>query len=173
VHLVGKGRLGSSLALLAFDSLALLGAVEARGIAAARAADIGSGAGFPGLVWKIVRPRMEMTLFERRLKPQVFLERTVIKLGLSGIAVVGEDAAYAAEAGAFDLVASKAAGRLDEMLPLAERLLAPGGAYATLKGCAWEGEMPELIQSAMKLEAAVELPEGRGAALIFRKSPPK
>jgi 16S rRNA (guanine527-N7)-methyltransferase len=173
VHLVGKGSLGSSLGLLVLDSLALLGAVEARGIAAARAADIGSGAGFPGLVWKIVRPRMAVTLYERRLKPQLFLERTVIKLGLAGIAVVGEDAANAAEAGTFDLVASKAAGRLDEMLPLAERLLAPGGAYATLKGRAWEGELPERIQSAMRLEAAVELPERRGAALIFRKSLPK
>jgi 16S rRNA (guanine527-N7)-methyltransferase len=171
MHLVGKGRLGSSLELLVLDSLALLGAVEASGITARKSADIGSGAGFPGLVWKIARPRMEMTLFERRLKPQLFLERTVAKLGLAGISVIGDDAANCAAAGSFDLVASKAAGRLDKMLPLAERLLVPGGAYATLKGRAWKSEVPERLRSSMALEAAVDLPERRGAALIFRKIP--
>jgi len=171
VHLVGKGRLGSSLELLVLDSLALLGAVEARGIAAEKAADVGSGAGFPGLVWKIVRPGIEMTLFERRLKPQIFLERTIMKLGLGGIAVVGDDAGNAAEPGTFDIVTSKAAGRLDEMLPLAERLLSPGGTYATLKGRGWERELAGNSQSSMRMEAAIELPEKRGAALIFRKTP--
>ncbi len=171
VHLVGKGKLGSSLELLVLDSAALLRAVESIGIAAGKAADIGSGAGFPGIVWKILRPSMQMTLFERRLKPQLFLERAVATLGLSGIAVVGDDAASAAEAGAFDLVASKAAGRLGEMLPLAERLLAADGAYATLKGRAWKGEMPERLPSSMRLEAAIDLPEKRGAAVIFRKTP--
>lgn len=171
MHLVGKGRLGSSIELLVLDSLALLGAVESSGIAAGRAADIGSGAGFPGLVWKIVRPKMEMTLFERRLKPQLFLERTVAKLGLAGISVIGDDAANSADAGSFDLVASKAAGRLAEMLPLAERLLVPGGAYATLKGRTWKSEVPERLKSSMSLAAAVDLPEKRGTAVIFRKIP--
>jgi 16S rRNA (guanine527-N7)-methyltransferase len=171
MHLVGKGRLGSVIEVLALDSLSLLIAVEASRIAAGRAADIGSGAGFPGLVWKIVRPRMQMTLFERRLKPQLFLERTVATLGLAGISVIGDDAANCADAGSFDLVASKAAGRLDEMLPLAERLLVPGGGYATLKGRAWKSEVPERFQSSMELVSAVELPEKRGTALIFRKKP--
>jgi 16S rRNA (guanine527-N7)-methyltransferase len=171
MHLVGKGSLGISLELLVLDSLSLLNAVESSGIGACKAADIGSGAGFPGLVWKIVRPSMEMTLFERRLKPQLFLERTVATLRLSGIAVVGGDAANCAEAGSFGIVASKAAGRLDKMLPIAERLLAPGGVYATLKGRAWKGELPEASRSSMKLESAIELPEKRGAAVIFRKNP--
>ena len=133
-------------------------------------ADIGSGAGFPGLVWKIVRPRLDLTLFERRLKPQLFLERIVAQLGLKGITVVGEDAASCREAGAFDLVVSKAAGRLASILPLADRLLAPGGAYITVKGRSWESELPRSAQAPLRLESAVELPEKRGAALVFRKS---
>jgi len=172
IHLVGKGRLGSSLELLVFDSLALLKAAEERGLAAGRVADIGSGAGFPGLVWKIVRPGLDLTLFERRLKPQLFLERIVTQLGLEGIAVVGEDAAKCSETGAFDLVVSKAAGRLGDMLPLAGALLGSKGAYVTIKGGAWKSEMPERSRSAMHLEAAIELPEKRGTALIFRKDAP-
>jgi 16S rRNA (guanine527-N7)-methyltransferase len=169
IHLVGKGSLGSSLELLLVDSLALLRAAERSGISAEKVADIGSGAGFPGLAWKIVRPEIDMTLFERRLKPQSFLARTIARLGLEGVVVIGEDAARAGTAGAFDLVASKAAGRLTGILPLAERLLSPGGAYITIKGRAWEREVPRRARSAMRLETAVELPEGRGTALIFRK----
>ena len=169
MHLVGKGRLGSTLELLVFDSLALLNAAEASGIAAGRVADIGSGAGFPGLVWKIVRPRLDLTLFDRRLKPQLFLERVVAQLGLKGITVIGEDAANCKEAGTFELVVSKAAGRLASILPLADRLLAPGGAYLTVKGRSWEGEMPRNVQSSLRLESVVELPEERGSAVVFRK----
>jgi len=172
MHLVGKGRLGSTLELLVFDSLALLNAAEASGIAAGRVADIGSGAGFPGLVWKIVRPRLDLTLFDRRLKPQLFLERVVVQLGLKGITVIAEDAANCKEAGTFELVVSKAAGRLASILPLADRLLAPGGAYLTVKGRSWEGEMPRNVQSSLRLESVVELPEERGSAVLFRKSPP-
>jgi 16S rRNA (guanine527-N7)-methyltransferase len=109
MHLVGKGRFGTSLELLVFDSLTMLTAAGESGLAASRVADIGSGAGFPGVVWKIIRPRLDLTLFERRLKPQLFLERVVLRLGLKGITVFGEDAAKCKEAGAFDLVISKAA----------------------------------------------------------------
>jgi len=171
MHLVGKGCLGSSLELLVLDSLAMLNAADESGSAASRVADIGSGAGFPGLVWKIVRPRLDLTLFERRLKPQLFLERVVVRLGLKDITVIGEDAADCKEAGTFDLVISKAAGRLASILPLADRLLGPGGAYVTVKGRSWESEMPQRLQSPMRLESVIELPEKRGMALVFRKSP--
>ena len=170
MHLVGKGCLGSSLELLLLDSLALLRVVDEYVPAPKRAADIGSGAGFPGLVWKMVRPEFDMTLFERRLKPQLFLERAIAQLDLKGITVIGEDAARSREACVFDLVTSKAAGRLGGILPLAERLLVPGGAYVTIKGRSWEKEMPQRSQSSMRLEISVELPEKRGIALIFRKN---
>jgi 16S rRNA (guanine527-N7)-methyltransferase len=172
MHLVGKGRFGTSVDLLVFDSLALLKAAGQSGLAAGRVADIGSGAGFPGLVWKIVRPQLDVTLFERRLKPQLFLERVVSQLGLKGITVFGGDAADSEESGTFNLVISKAAGRLAGILPLADRLLAPGGAYITIKGRAWESELSQSVRSAMRLESAAELPEGRGSAVVFRKSLP-
>jgi 16S rRNA (guanine527-N7)-methyltransferase len=171
MHLVGRNRLAGNLELLILDSLLLLRAAGESARAARKVADIGSGAGFPGVVWKIARPELDMTLFERRLKPGLFLERVVTLLGLEGIEIVGEDAANYREAGAFDLVVSKAAGRFADLLPLVERLLAPNGAYLTIKGRAWKAELPDFPESAMRFESSTNLPEKRGAAIVFRKIP--
>ena len=171
MHLVGKSRLGGNLGLLVLDSLLLLRIAEKSALPLHKVADIGSGAGFPGVVWKIIRPDIEITLFERRLKPELFLERIVTLVGLEGAKVAGEDASKCREAGAFDLVVSKAAGRLGAILPLAERLLAPGGAYVTIKGLSWKSEISDPPQGAMRFEAAADLPQKRGTALVFRKKP--
>jgi len=171
IHLVGRSRLGGNLGLLVLDSLLLLRTAEESALPLHRVADIGSGAGFPGVVWKILRPDLEMTLFERRLKPALFLERIVTLVGLEGARVVGGDASNCREAGSFDLVVSKAAGRLAAILPLAELLLRTDGAYITIKGRSWESEIPEPPQGAMRFEAAANLPEKRGTAILFRKKP--
>jgi 16S rRNA (guanine527-N7)-methyltransferase len=171
VHLVGRERLRSNLGLLVLDSLLLLRVGEGAGLRMGRAADIGSGAGFPGVVWKIVRPNLDMTFFERRLKPQLFLERVKAFLGLGGVNIVGADAAEYGQPGVFDVVVSKAAGRLSQMLPIAERLLGPDGGYITIKGDAWRSEIPSIRRGAMLLDSVTELAESRGAALIFRKKP--
>jgi 16S rRNA (guanine527-N7)-methyltransferase len=160
VHLVGKGRRSANLGLLVLDSLLLLGVAEERGLRMGRVADIGSGAGFPGVVWKIARPGLDVTLFERKTKPQLFLERIVAALGLEGIEVFGGDAAGCASPEAFDLVVSKAAGRLGEILPVAERLLGPDGAYLTIKGRLWESEVQGTPKCSMQFESA---------AVLFRK----
>jgi 16S rRNA (guanine527-N7)-methyltransferase len=171
MHLVGRSRLGGNLALLVLDSLLLLRTAEESALPLHRVADVGSGAGFPGVVWKILRPDLEMTLFERRLKPALFLERIVTLAGLEGAKVVGGDASSWREPGSFDLVVSKAAGRLATILPLAELLLRTDGAYITIKGRGWKSEIPEPPQAAMRFEAAVNLPEKRGTAILFRKRP--
>lgn len=169
MHLVGKGSQGANLGLLVLDSLLLLGLAEQWGLRMRRVADIGSGAGFPGVVWKIARPGLDITLFERKTKPQLFLERIVAAIDLEGIEVFGGDAADYAGPEAFDLVVSKAAGRLGEILPLAERLLGPDGAYLTVKGRSWESEVQGTRKGSMQFESATGLPEGRGAAVLFRK----
>lgn len=175
IHLFGRTRRDENLRMQLLDSLLLLAAAEKAapdifGATRVRLADIGSGAGFPGLVWKIVRPRIEAVLFERRGKPHIFLERTVAVLALAGVEASGEDAAACAGAGAFDAVVSKAAGRLREMLPLAERLLALGGLYVTIKGASWKEELAHAGGGAMKGAGSIELPHDRGHALFFRKS---
>jgi 16S rRNA (guanine527-N7)-methyltransferase len=132
-------------------------------------ADIGSGAGFPGIVWSIFRPDLDVTLFERKERTHAFLERVIGILAMGGVRALAEDAAEKPRAGSFDLAISKAAGRLWELLPLAEKLVLPGGAYLTIKGSSWREELDSAKSSAMRFERAAELPEGRGYALTFRK----
>ncbi len=175
IHLLGKGRLQENLRLQTLDSLLLLAAAEREAADAfaapeARLADIGSGAGFPGLVWKIAKPEIRAVLFERRLKAHIFLERTIAVLGLSGTEAREGDAAACAGVGSFGIVTSKAAGRLDAMLPIAERLLAPRGIYVTIKGASRGKELDFSRSGAMRPFAEIELPEKRGLALLFRKS---
>ena len=174
IHLIGRARSRRNIELLLLDSLLLLKAaneavLRREGGRPMRVADIGSGAGFPGLVWKICAPELDMTLFERKMKPQLFLERIISLLGLEGARVIGTDAAAFGETGSFDIAVSKAAGRLGIILPLAERLLRPGGAYVTIKGRGWKEEISEGAQGAMRLDSALELAERRGFALSFRR----
>jgi 16S rRNA (guanine527-N7)-methyltransferase len=99
--------------------------------------DIGSGAGFPGMVWKITEPLAAITLIERNHKKATFLMRTAAALGLSGVVVVERDALEASASPEFstlfDLAVSFAVGDPRWVVPFVDNLLGPGGLYATLR----------------------------------------
>ena len=174
MHLVAKGSFGDSLERQVFDSLQILGFAErAGGLAKAapaekkgpRVADIGSGYGFPGIVWKIIRPDIDITLYERKEKAALLLERIIRSLDLSGIRVEGE-AKTATGGGPYGLAVSKAAGRLSSMLPLVGGLLTPSGRYVTIKERDWEWELGD-YSGGMKIVASEPLEDGRGTLLLF------
>ena len=139
MHLTARERMPEAIAAQISDSLVMLELAGDGG----RVADIGTGAGFPGMVWKMARPGWKVTLFERKERIALFLERTAARLGLDGLDVRAEDVRPGAAEERFDVVTSKAAGRLGEILPLAAGLLRPGGLYVTAKGPGWEGEIAE------------------------------
>ena len=99
--------------------------------------DLGSGAGFPGLALKLVRPDLSLTLEEARQKKAAFLEYLVSRLGLAGVEVVQ---AHLTPAMAREwepkaaAVVSRAAFSLTQFLELAAPLLAAGGLALALKG---------------------------------------
>jgi 16S rRNA (guanine527-N7)-methyltransferase len=92
-------------------------------------ADLGSGAGLPGLPIKIVRPDVAMTLIEARERRASFLSAVVRELALQGVRVAnarGED--FAAEHPAiFEAVLLRCAGDHESVVPVARKLLARGG----------------------------------------------
>ena len=92
-------------------------------------ADVGSGAGLPGIPLKIVRPQWRVVLIESRAKRASFLSAVVRELGLQGTTVVpvrAED--YAARnPGAVDAVVMRCAGEFQATAMAAARLVAPGG----------------------------------------------
>jgi 16S rRNA (guanine527-N7)-methyltransferase len=108
-------------------------------------ADLGSGAGFPGLVFKLFQPGMRLTLVESRGKKAAFLEYLVSVLHLEGVEVapVRLTLQLAREWGPrYAAVTSRAAFALEQFLELAAPLLLPGGLALAPKGL--ELPAPEL-----------------------------
>lgn len=93
-----------------------------------RLADVGTGAGFPGLALKLFRPDLHVTLLESNAKKCAFLREVVRTLSLTGVEVVRqrfED--YAARGPKFDFVASRALGGFDALLSWSLSALADYG----------------------------------------------
>jgi len=93
-----------------------------------RLADVGSGAGFPGLPLKIAFPELQVTLLEPNLKKGAFLREVQSTLGLSNVEVVRsryED--FHAAPGSFDFICSRALGGYKRLLLWCKALLKPGG----------------------------------------------
>ena len=86
----------------------------------ARLLDIGSGAGFPGLPLKIVRPEWHITLLEATGKKTIFLQHVIDILQLRGIEVVhgrAEEIAHEKQyRGTFDTVTARAVASLSSLL---------------------------------------------------------
>lgn len=78
--------------------------------------DVGSGAGFPGLVIAVFRPELKVTLIERNRKRAVFLQEAVFRLGLARTNVFcGCYQKY--PSGDFDAVTCRALDRMRQELP--------------------------------------------------------
>lgn len=95
-------------------------------------ADVGSGAGLPGIPLKIMRPSLKLTLIESKLKKALFLKEIVDKLSLSKTVVINK---RAEEVGfRYPLVVTRALGKLKETVKICLPLLASGGELVIIKG---------------------------------------
>ena len=97
-----------------------------------KVADIGSGAGFPGIPLKLWAPPIELTLIESNLKKATFLREISRALTLTGINI--QNARAEAIETHFDLVTLRAVERFDQILPIAASRVAPQGRLALLIG---------------------------------------
>ncbi len=117
------------------DSLAL--AAIWQPAAGNRVVDVGAGAGFPGLVLKILWPHIRLTLLESVGKKAGFLAEAVEQLGLAGVTVLAERAEDAARRpgmrGEFDLAVARAVSSLPVLAELLLPFCAVGGAMVAYK----------------------------------------
>jgi 16S rRNA (guanine527-N7)-methyltransferase len=95
-------------------------------------ADVGSGAGLPGLVWAIARPDLRVTLIEPLLRRATFLEEVVDEVALTNVSVRRARAEEVTDT--FDVVTARAVARLDRLAELCLPLVKPGGVLLALKG---------------------------------------
>ncbi|HEX7321830.1 MAG TPA: 16S rRNA (guanine(527)-N(7))-methyltransferase RsmG [Mycobacterium sp.] len=101
-----------------------------------RIADLGSGAGLPGLALAIARPDLRVVLIEPLLRRSEFLRETVAELELTVDVVRGraEESAVRSTVCGMDAVVSRAVASLDKLTRWSLPLLRPGGCMLAIKG---------------------------------------
>lgn len=128
----------------------------------ARAVDVGTGAGLPGLALKIARPDLAMTLLDGTAKKLLFCRAVADDLGLEGVETIharAEDAGRRADLrGRFDLVTARAVAPLERLLPWLAPFVAPNGVAGALKGAGAADEMAAARPIARRLDLTLALP---------------
>jgi len=126
----------------------------------ATVADLGSGAGLPGLVVAIARPDLAVTLIEPMARRTAFLEEAVQRLGLVGqVEVARGRAEQWSRPERFDVVTARALAPLPQLLRWALPLVRPGGMVLAMKGSSAAEEIAS---------AAAELDRARATAEVVR-----
>ncbi|WP_374199063.1 16S rRNA (guanine(527)-N(7))-methyltransferase RsmG [Microbacterium sp. KKR3/1] len=97
-------------------------------------ADIGSGAGLPGIVLAIARPDVKWTLIEPMERRVTWLTEQVEALGLTNVVVQRARAEDVHPTEGFDVVTARAVSALRTLIPLTAPLVRDGGELALLKG---------------------------------------
>lgn len=119
------------------NSVLLAPLLEARG----RVADVGSGAGLPGLVLAIARPDVEFSLIEPMERRTDWLRSEADRLGLENVTVVRGRAEDVADDIVADQVTARAVSALSKLIPLTVPLARSGGQLILMKGARVDEEI--------------------------------
>lgn len=136
-----------------------------------RVADVGSGAGFPGIPMKLWAPEISLTLIESNHKKATFLREIARALTLTDINIQN-CRAEAVPPRSFDVVTMRAVERFDTVLPAAARLATPKGALALLIGTAQLPQARALLpQHSFSPPIQVPLSSARVLVLLHEAEP--
>jgi 16S rRNA (guanine527-N7)-methyltransferase len=132
-----------------------------------RAADLGSGAGFPGIPLKIWRTDLDVTLIESNQKKATFLREVIRALTLTNIDVF-DGRAETLPVSSFDLVTMRAVERFEEAMSAAARLVATGGRIGLLIGEAQTLRL-HALQPHFQWQDGVPVPQSRQRIVVIGK----
>ncbi len=110
------------------DSLSILNYVNVKNLL-----DVGSGAGFPGVVLAIVKPEMKVTVMDSVNKKTTFMQHVKIELSLTNLNVVNGRVEEYQPAILFDAVTSRAFSNLKNMISLTQHILQKNGMWLAMK----------------------------------------
>ncbi|MBN2176279.1 MAG: 16S rRNA (guanine(527)-N(7))-methyltransferase RsmG [Demequinaceae bacterium] len=97
-------------------------------------ADVGSGAGLPGLVVAAMEPEREVILIESMGRRAIWLDEAASTLGLTGVRVMRIRAEEVRDGTTVQAVLARAVAPIDRLLPRCDHLVAPDGEILLLKG---------------------------------------
>jgi len=134
------------------DSLTLLPYIKSK---TGNVLDIGSGAGFPGIPLKIALNSLTVVLLDSSRKKSSFLKHIIRNLNLTDITVINnrgeilmEDETYR---GRFDVVTSRAALKLPQLLRIGGFFLSPNGSLIAMKSKRSDEELTEATEMSQKV----------------------
>ena len=129
-----------------------------------RLADVGSGAGFPGLALRIMHPGLTVTLLEPNLKKAAFLKEVCQTLSLSGVEIARTPYENYADTSKFDFICSRALGNYRAMLKWARTAITPEGTALL-----WLGVDDSILigrTPGWNWELPVKIPESRRRVIL-------
>ena len=117
-----------------YDSLTITNVLDLNKVT--NLCDIGTGAGFPGLVLKILFPNLEVTLVDSLKKRLNFLEKVINKLELTGVTLVHERAEEFAKENrnSYDVVTARAVAPINILVEYCIPLIKPNKYFVAMKG---------------------------------------
>ncbi len=143
----------------------------------AKCADVGTGAGFPGVPIAIMRDDIEMTLMDSLQKRLTFLDAVIRKLGLENCKTVhsrAEDAARGDMRENFDVVFSRAVAKTNVLAEFCLPLVREGGYMLALKSVTAKTELEEAEKAIAVLgggDAEIFGTDERNIVIIKKLSP--
>ena len=150
-----------------FDSLQYVRAIEP----GFRMMDIGSGAGFPGILLKIIFPQLQLVLLESQRKRCSFLETVVRDLEMEQVKVFNARAEDIPgdQSGPFDVVVFRAVSGVQQCLNLSTKFL-PSGGMVVLKKSPGENQLGSHPEFSLQKEVAITSYHGVvSSLLVFEK----
>ena len=147
------------------DSLLFAAQPEVQG----KLVDVGTGAGFPGIVAKIYKPDLALTLMVPTGKRVDFLKYACAELGLTGVEFAKERAEQ------FDVASARAVAALPVLSEYCLPLVKVGGSFIAMKGPEADAEAKAAANALKKLGGQYEetrqftLPDGSARGLVFCK----
>ena len=133
-------------------------------------ADLGSGAGFPGLPIKLWAPQISLTLIESNHKKAAFLREIARALTLTDVNIQNARAETLL-GNSYDIVTLRAVERFESILPIAAALVAPLGRLALLIGASQQNQA-RASQPGFTWSEPVPIPHSRARVLLIGHRPP-
>lgn len=133
-------------------------------------ADVGSGAGFPGIPIKLWAPQTRLTLIESQNKKATFLREAIRTLQLHETAVFcGRAEEWDQTA---DIITLRAVEKFESVLPIAASLVAPRGRLCLLLGAKQIPAAKKLLGDAWHYPTPSAIPQSEGRVVAVASKPP-